>query len=265
VEQKVEAFSVGADDYVTKPFHFEEIGARIESLIQRRNVYHQMHSTIGNLQVENVELERLLTLDEKTGLFNFREFRRKLREEWMRSERYGAPLSLVLFDLDNFKKFNDTYGHRAGDTALREFSTLLAGGARNTDMVARYGGEEFAMILPHTDTQMAQRVAERIRAAVEDFIFLADERPARLLVSGGVATYPSTRTVDSVDTLVEYADRALYKAKDSGRNVVLAFEESPEENLDLRHSAAYRSRTSSSVSESTPSRRLDANKPPVNP
>ncbi len=264
VEQKVQAFSVGADDYVTKPFDFGEIGARIESLIKRRDVYCRMHSTIDDLKLENVELERMLTLDEKTGLFNFREFRRKLREEWMRSERYGAPISLVIFDLDNFKKVNDTYGHRAGDIALQEFSTLLAGGARSTDMVARYGGEEFAMILPHTDTQMAIRVADRIRAAAEQFVFMTDEHPARITVSGGVATYPTSRLVDSVDTLVEYADRALYMAKGTTKNVVYSTEDLRKAGeLEDAHKSSWSSRTSSSLLRPSPARPKGSKPPSV--
>jgi diguanylate cyclase (GGDEF)-like protein len=218
VDQKVEAFAAGADDYVTKPFEFEEIDARIQSMLRRRRMLVELESTIEDLQSENENLEQMLEIDEKTGLFNFRHFQRKLTEEWRRVERYGAPLSLVLFDLDNFKKLNDTLGHQAGDRALQEFATLLIGGARTTDMAARYGGEEFSVILPHTEGEMAARVAERIRRAVEEFVFLSDtDTPCRMTVSGGLATAPAAG-LDSVDALVRAADRALYRAKDEGKN-----------------------------------------------
>ena len=100
----------------------------------------------------------------------------------------------------------------------------MAGGARATDMAARYGGEEFAIILPHTEREMAQRVAERIRRAVESFTFNAAQEPTKVTVSGGVATYPGGKGIDSMDALVRSADAALYRAKDDGRNRVAVCE-----------------------------------------
>jgi len=160
-------------------------------------------------------------LDEKTGLHNFREFQRRLRAEWKRSERYSIPLSLVLFDLDHFKQVNDSLGHQAGDRALQEFATLVTGGARANDVTARYGGEEFAMILPHTDGEMAVLVAERIRRAVSEFVFFEESGRLHITVSGGVATYHGSPDIKSVDDLVRAADKALYQAKSRGRNCVV--------------------------------------------
>jgi diguanylate cyclase (GGDEF)-like protein len=218
---KSEAFSVGADDYVTKPFEFEDLDARIRSMLRRRELVVTLQSKIMDLTSTNEELERLLVVDEKTGLYNFREFQRRLKEEWERAQRYQTSLSLVMLDLDHFKQLNDTLGHPAGDRALQEFATLVAGGARAIDIAVRYGGEEFAVILPHTDGSMAVRVAERIRNAVKEFVFLEDESPSRITVSAGVATYPSSRGVDSVDALVRAADFALYEAKNRGRDCVV--------------------------------------------
>ena len=246
-EHKVKAFNAGADDFVTKPFDFDEVEARIGSQLKRRDMLLGMNSKIDHLTGNKLELEHELTLDDKTGLCNFREFRRKLREEWVRSERYGAPLSLVMFDLDDFKKFNDTYGHPAGDVALKEFAMLMSGGARQTDMVARYGGEEFAMILPHTDIIMATRVAERIRSAVAEHQFDAGDSPATITVSAGVAAYPTTGAVDSVDSLVEHADRALYRAKELGKNRVESAADGGGDDIDQAHSRKYGSRTSSTL------------------
>ena len=104
---------------------------------------------------------------------------------------------------------------------LSEFATLVTGGARTNDFAARYGGEEFAVILPHTEAAMAVRVAERIRRAVEDFVFIDDEHPTRVTVSAGVATVPGNPPIQSVDGLVRAADLALYRAKDLGRNRVV--------------------------------------------
>ncbi len=207
VETKVRAFDHGADDYVTKPFEFEDVDARVRAMLRKRDLF--------------VALEALAVVDEKTGLANYRQFRVKLQDEWLRAERYRTPLSLVMLDLDNFKVLNDGLGHPAGDLALREFATLVAGGARATDLPARYGGDEFSVLLPHSDASMAARVAERILAAVRDHVFLSDSRPSRLTASAGVATWPSAPSMNSPEKLVDAADRALYLAKQRGRDRVV--------------------------------------------
>lgn len=207
-------FKSGIDDYVEKPFDLDELDARIALMLDRR-------SMLESLQTANRTLDALATIDEKTGLANYRVFGQKLREEWLRAERYGQALSLVMLDLDDFKRVNDELGHPAGDRVLREFATLVQGGARATDLPARYGGEEFAVILPHTGGERAVRVAERIRAAVADFIFLEPEHRIRVTVSAGVATYPTTAGIGSADDLVSAADRALYAAKKAGKNRVV--------------------------------------------
>jgi diguanylate cyclase (GGDEF)-like protein len=214
VNTKVQAFAAGADDYVTKPFDMGEVEARIRSELRKGARLRQLMTT-------QEHLEQMLRLDEKTGLYNFRMFQQRLREEWQRSTRYAVPLSLVLLDLDDFKRVNDTLGHPAGDDVLQEFATLVAGGARANDVAARYGGEEFAVILPHTDGAMAWRVADRIVRAVADFVFLEARTPTRVTVSAGLSTWPSTPDVESVDALVRAADRALYRAKDQGKNRVV--------------------------------------------
>lgn len=205
---KVIGFDAGADDYVTKPFDCEEVDARIQAMLRKRQLY--------------LRLEDLARIDEKTGLANFRQFQDRLRDEWLRAERYGTPVSLIMLDLDDFKRLNDRYGHLAGDQVLKEFALLVAGGARATDIPARYGGEEFAVLLPHTDAAMAYRVAERIRSAVAEFVFLEGETPLRLTVSAGIATSPASPPVRSADELIRAADAALYRAKHAGKNVAVA-------------------------------------------
>jgi diguanylate cyclase (GGDEF)-like protein len=219
VGEKVEAFAVGADDYITKPFELEEVDARIRGLLHRREALSRLESHVVRLTTYSEHLEEMLVLDEKTGLANFREFRRRLRDEWRRAERYGEDLSLVMLDLDDFKRVNDTLGHPAGDRCLQEFATLVLGGARDTDLAARYGGEEFAVVLPHTSAEMALRVAERIRSAVHEFVFLEDATPLRMTVSAGIATYPSFHSIDSPEALLLAADRALYRAKALGKDM----------------------------------------------
>jgi diguanylate cyclase (GGDEF)-like protein len=221
VGDKVEAFAVGADDYVTKPFELEEVDARIRGILHRREALSFLESRVVQLTTKSEHLEEMLVLDEKTGLANFRQFQRRLREEWRRAERYGV-LSLVMLDLDDFKRVNDTLGHPAGDRCLQEFATLVLGGARDTDLAARYGGEEFAVVLPHTSAEMALRVAERIRSAVHEFVFLEDTSPLRMTVSAGIATYPSFSSIDSPEALLLAADRALYRAKAQGKDITFS-------------------------------------------
>jgi diguanylate cyclase (GGDEF)-like protein len=222
VETKVAALDAGAIDYITKPFVCEEVDARIRGTLQRRQALLQMQTEVDDLKTSNDDLEQRLMTDEKTGLFNFREFQRRLREEWNRAERYGTPLSVIFLDLDDFKQLNDTLGHQAGDRALEQFATLVSGGARASDVAARYGGEEFAIVLPHTDAEMGVRVAERILAAVREFVFVEELTPTRITVSAGVATYSAESTIDSMDALVRAADQALYRAKDAGKDCVVS-------------------------------------------
>lgn len=209
-QTKREAFDAGIDHYVEKPFDLDEMDARIRSMIEKSKAY--------------LKLEVEATVDEKTGLANYRVFYKKLREEWERSERYKLPLSIVMLDLDDFKSVNDSFGHQAGDRVLREFAMLVSGGARGTDLAARYGGEEFAMILPHTDRERAEHVAERIRAAVADFSFLEPDHQLRVTVSAGVATFAPSPVIASAEQLVSAADRALYAAKKAGKNQVVVHE-----------------------------------------
>ena len=200
----------GIDDYIEKPFNFEELDARIRAMIRARK--------------RMLELRASARVDELTRLANYRVFSQRLHEEWLRSVRYPAPLSLVMLDLDDFKKVNDTYGHLAGDRVLREFALLVEGGARATDVAARYGGEEFGLILPHTDRELAFRVAERIRRAVEAAVFVHDERPLSVTVSAGVATVTSPAELKSPEELIALADKALFAAKKAGKNRVFATE-----------------------------------------
>ncbi|BDI32963.1 hypothetical protein CCAX7_50140 [Capsulimonas corticalis] len=168
----------------------------------------------SELEHANQQLEMLATTDGLTGLKNHRTFQDRLREEVMRSQRHLTPLSMVLLDVDQFKQFNDNFGHPAGDEVLRQVARVLSECVREHDLVARYGGEEFVLVLPNTDGPGAAAIAERCRMSIES----AEWTHRKVTASFGVASVTAT-TVGPPDLIVA-ADTALYDAKHNGRNRV---------------------------------------------
>ncbi len=178
------------------------------------------NSMAQKLEQSQTDLRNLAILDGLTGVYNRREFNLQLRAELERSERYQHPCSLIMMDIDYFKKLNDTHGHQAGDEALRVVATLLKQEVRPTDRVARYGGEEFAVILPETTGEQALGVAQRLRETIAiASIPISEGMIIKVTVSMGVATFPTDAT--SEEALLSLADRSLYSAKKSGRNRVV--------------------------------------------
>lgn len=175
----------------------------------------------GVAMIEETKMSSFATSASKdglTGLFDQATFRHRLKEELERQIRYGGQLSLVMFDLDHFKKINDTYGHPEGDVVLKKVADIVLEQIRKMDTAARYGGEEFAVILPEVDAKSAFIFAERLRQA----IFAAFEHNHfSVSVSVGLAAADPHTEIDS-PTLIKYADEQLYKAKQSGRNRVCA-------------------------------------------
>lgn len=166
-------------------------------------------------------LASLALRDPLTGLYNARYLQMRIEEEWAASKRYETPLSYVLFDLDHFKKVNDQYGHPAGDAVLRRLGRLMEAERRVGEIAARIGGEEFALLLPHTSAEKAAVGAERIRESVHRTLFEVGEGdPVSVTVSAGVACTADHKT-HTVETLYGLADRALYRAKETGRNRVV--------------------------------------------
>jgi len=163
--------------------------------------------------------KRLSITDGLTKLYNHRFFQDSLKREFARSQRYKSSLSLALLDIDHFKRFNDTYGHQQGDIVLQELARTLRGQVRNLDVVARYGGEEFAVIMPDATPDVALRVAERLRAAVESHPVEGPTGPLLVTISLGVASVPNAE-IGVPAGLIAAADRALYRAKELGRNRV---------------------------------------------
>jgi diguanylate cyclase (GGDEF)-like protein len=172
--------------------------------------------------LQNAHLYELAMVDGLTGLFMRRYFDARIEEEIERSKRYSTPFSVLMMDVDDFKKLNDEHGHLIGDRVLRAIANCVKGQLRGVDTAARYGGEEIAVILPRSDMVAGYNVGERIRAAITELRVTTDSDPPKVLsvtASFGVASYPESKA-QSAEDLIRRADRALYRAKKTGKNRV---------------------------------------------
>jgi diguanylate cyclase (GGDEF)-like protein len=178
----------------------------------------KIESLVKTLDKKNTLLRELSLKDGLTGLYNYRFFREILHEQYHLAKRFKFPLSCVMIDIDYFKAVNDTYGHQLGDSILSQLADILRKNVRDADKVVRYGGEEFVIILPYTDGDAAYIKAERLRQLVSDHAFSAGEHMIGITVSLGIAAYPDSKRIKKADQLVSFADKALYQAKELGRN-----------------------------------------------
>ena len=175
----------------------------------------------GNIELSyHEEIYRLMTFDGLTRIYNKRSFDEALEREVSRSRRYQRYLSLVVFDIDHFKKINDTRGHLAGDAVLRQMSALVSANVRREDMLARVGGEEFAVLVPEVAMEGARILAEKIRALVERSSFKFEDQPIPVTASFGVACLEPNMRLSAAE-LFHAADERLYAAKNAGRNRVM--------------------------------------------
>lgn len=214
-EDILESLELGANDYLSHPIDFPLALARIRTQLSLRRVTRQ-------LEQANARLQRFSYLDGLTGIANRRRFDEYVAEEWRRGSRSGAPLGLILLDIDHFKAYNDTYGHAAGDEVLRRVAQRLSASVhRAEDLVARYGGEEFAVVLPGVTAEGARIVAERICTSVAALGIPHGATGRRVLtVSLGVAAVVPAWNASPAG-LIAAADKALYQAKREGRNQVV--------------------------------------------
>ena len=233
--------------YLTKPWNNDELKIIVQQALEQFELRFENKKLNENLKTQNEKLEEkekeLLTMnksleikiahrtkdlerinsklnqmavtDELTGIGNFRHFQNIFESEFHRAQRYKRSLSLIMLDIDNFKTFNDQYGHTFGDEILKKIALVLNKTIRKEDTVARYGGEEFIIIAPETDEKKAKDLAERIRKAVSHL-------KHHITVSLGIASYPTD--AKTAKTLLEKADKALYRSKANGKNCVSSWE-----------------------------------------
>lgn len=235
-EHVLEAFQIGAVDYVTKPFQRLELLARIKTHLLLKHMTDQLKQTSQELKIALEKAERLSQIDPLTNISNRRYFFEQAELEYVRSQRYDLVFSVLMVDIDHFKAINDGYGHQIGDQVISGVAQTLANTLRQVDLIGRYGGEEFALLLPETPLMAAALVGERLRQRVANLSFPVKLRNANLVklntnqlsqvhevadtlqvtISIGAAEY--RKTDSSIDDALERADQALYQAKANGRN-----------------------------------------------
>jgi diguanylate cyclase (GGDEF)-like protein len=212
----LEAFELGAVDYIIKPFDLDELLARIKVHLQFKNTQDQLKQAMINLG-------KLATIDTLTGIPNHRYLLIIAEQEINRASRYNYPLSVLMMDIDNFKKINDKYGHSIGDKFLQLIAQTTSRNLRKDDCFVRLGGEEFLIILPHTTTRFALEAAQRTRQLIGDLSLVINQEVIQVTVSIGLATYCQGN--QDIDLLLKRVDEALQEAKKRGKNRVIVHSE----------------------------------------
>ncbi|MBF0290683.1 MAG: diguanylate cyclase [Nitrospinae bacterium] len=218
-QSAVKALDYGAVDFLTKPFDEDGLLARMRAHLNNKRLFDDLTRAYHELRSLNDRLELLSITDGLTGLFNHRYFHEELNLEMERALSAKKPLSLTLFDIDHFKKFNDTHGHKAGDAVLQAVGDAIKKSVGDDETAARYGGEEFAIIMPGVQVGKAMESAERLRRAIEVTELPYGDMILKVTVSIGVAMWDGKL---SDHRLIELADKALYESKKGGRNRVTA-------------------------------------------
>ena len=209
VQLAVDAMKEGAYDYITKPFNPEEIKFIIGRALERKFLLEEAK--------EKQIYQELALLDPLAGVYNRRYFEELMRREINRGKRYGEQVSILIIDADDFKKYNDTYGHIEGDKILKKLAQIAVSNVRCTDFVCRYGGDEFVIIAPHTDKKGGSVLGYRLLSMVVGLdLFPEKDKKFNMTISGGLATFPEDG--DNRDALISSADKALYEAKKMGKN-----------------------------------------------
>ncbi|MBX3577881.1 MAG: PleD family two-component system response regulator [Rhizobiaceae bacterium] len=214
-ERIIRGLELGINDYLIRPVDQQELTARLRTQVKRKRYNDELRASVAQT------IEMAVT-DGLTGLHNRRYLDSHLQTLVDRATARRRPLSIMITDLDRFKSINDTHGHDGGDDVLREFARRLRKNVRGIDLACRFGGEEFVVVMPDTDQQIAEKVAERIRAEIAQTPFAIGAAGKAIDVTVSVGVSSLRKTGDTVDDLMKRADVALYEAKSGGRNRVVA-------------------------------------------
>jgi two-component system cell cycle response regulator len=214
-ERVIRGLELGINDYLTRPIDQQELTARLRTQVRRKRYNDQLRASV----TQTIEMA---VTDGLTGLHNRRYLDSHLQTLFDRAVGRRRPLSVMITDLDRFKSINDTFGHDGGDDVLREFAQRLRKNVRGIDFACRFGGEEFVVVMPDTDAQVAEKVAERIRAEIARTPFAISHEGQTVEVTVSVGVSSLRRGADTVEALMKRADVALYEAKTGGRNRVVA-------------------------------------------
>lgn len=217
-EHLIEAFEKGIADTITYPFNPAEILARIRTHLELQETQKKLDLLTKEHEKTIKILKSLALTDPLTGLWNRRHFVTVCYQEFNRSCRYKRALSVLIIDIDNFKKINDAYGHTMGDEVLKGVAKSIVGSLRDADYCGRFGGEEFVTLLPETDTPGAIHVAERLRKRIEQITIGIGTEQVQMTVTIGVASYQLNDS--SIEVIIQRANKALYQAKRQGYNRV---------------------------------------------
>lgn len=216
----IQAFEKGAVDYITKPFSTPELLARVRTHLELKNAREHLKKLLDKQAQLNKKLENLANRDPLTGVWNRHYFLNLCEREISRAYRYNRLFSILIIDLDHFKKINDAYGHTIGDEVLIAITITVQNSIRKIDFLGRFGGDEFLVLLPETPVNVAVDMAETIRDNLEKKVILAEEIEVRVTVSIGVSTYQLED--QNIDPVLQRADQVLDQAKNQGRNRVIA-------------------------------------------
>jgi len=222
----IEGLNAGADAFLSKPLNMAELKAHIQVIERILHLEEQLATQIIEVKDAHKKLkdalnkiEEIANTDELTAISNRRNIMDCLDKELERALRYGTKLSILIIDIDHFKRVNDNYGHLCGDIVLKKFALIIQDTIRNCDHFGRYGGEEFIGIFPETPIEEPIHMAERIREKISNTQFIINnESKLKITISIGVAVYSGSK--ENSYTILSRADKALYRAKESGRNRV---------------------------------------------